>query len=147
MSKGHDHLHRVGERFGWRCYFCHRPTHCQECHSEKRRQWRATRDHFVPKAAGGTAHRSNLVLACWDCNHRKADRFIKSKPRKPRDPAGCYGNRKASKPRKAFPSEHLARLMCEAVLAKHGRLLESFQCPRCSQWHVRLATTEAAVAS
>lgn len=32
-----------------------------------------TIDHVVPRAAGGTNKRENLVVACTGCNKRKAD--------------------------------------------------------------------------
>lgn len=32
----------------------------------------ATRDHHVPRAAGGRGG-GNIRLACWDCNHLKRD--------------------------------------------------------------------------
>ena len=33
----------------------------------------ATRDHFIPRSAGGGRGRNNLVLACRPCNERKDD--------------------------------------------------------------------------
>ena len=33
-----------------------------------------TIDHIVPRAQGGQSSWTNCVLACLDCNHRKADR-------------------------------------------------------------------------
>lgn len=33
----------------------------------------ATRDHFIPRAAGGRGIAANLVLACKACNGKKAD--------------------------------------------------------------------------
>lgn len=33
-------------------------------------------DHLVPRAAGGSDDIDNLVTACWDCNHGKADRLL-----------------------------------------------------------------------
>lgn len=32
-----------------------------------------TLDHIIPKSRGGAGDRSNLVLACWDCNQDKMD--------------------------------------------------------------------------
>jgi hypothetical protein len=33
-------------------------------------------DHLIPRAAGGSDDLENLVTACWDCNHGKADRLL-----------------------------------------------------------------------
>lgn len=33
----------------------------------------ATLDHVIPKSQGGTDYESNLVVACYPCNQRKAD--------------------------------------------------------------------------
>jgi 5-methylcytosine-specific restriction endonuclease McrA len=33
----------------------------------------ATRDHFIPRAAGGRSVPTNMVLACRACNGKKAD--------------------------------------------------------------------------
>jgi hypothetical protein len=130
----HDQLHRVGDRFEWRCYYCRRPTWCGTCKPDKAKQFRATRDHFVPKASGGKGG-PNIVLACFNCNHMKADRFIKAVPRKPRTD-GCYANQKSRRPRKAFGTEHLAEMMCRAVAEQYGRELVPYRCNRCPDWHV-----------
>ena len=47
--------------------------HCEGCgkHFEKRH---LEVDHYVPKAKGGTDHRSNLQLLCSACNRMKGDR-------------------------------------------------------------------------
>ena len=47
--------------------------HCEGCgkHFEKRH---LDVDHYVPKAKGGTDHRSNLQLLCSACNRMKGDR-------------------------------------------------------------------------
>jgi 5-methylcytosine-specific restriction endonuclease McrA len=49
-----------------------------------------TVDHVVPRSAGGTSTWENCVLACVNCNKRKADRtperaglVLRKKPRKP----------------------------------------------------------------
>ena len=44
---------------------CH---YCREAPGEKH----LTEDHVVPRKRGGTDHLANLVLACHDCNSRKA---------------------------------------------------------------------------
>jgi|688.fasta_scaffold42241_3 5-methylcytosine-specific restriction endonuclease McrA len=35
-----------------------------------------TIDHIVPRSQGGTSSWTNCVLACMNCNHRKADRSV-----------------------------------------------------------------------
>lgn len=49
-----------------------------------------TIDHVVPRSHGGTSSWTNCVLACVECNHRKADRTpeqahmpLKKRPRRP----------------------------------------------------------------
>lgn len=47
---------------------------CQYC-LEKIPMSEATKDHYLPKSAGGTNHDFNLVLACKKCNHIKDSQF------------------------------------------------------------------------
>lgn len=51
-------------RDGYRCQYCGNIFHRRDL----------TLDHVVPKAQGGIGTWENLVAACHDCNHRKADR-------------------------------------------------------------------------
>jgi 5-methylcytosine-specific restriction endonuclease McrA len=37
---------------------------------------RATTDHKIPLARGGTNHRRNVVAACFRCNHRKGNMTV-----------------------------------------------------------------------
>lgn len=37
-----------------------------------------TVDHIVPRSQGGVSSWENCVLACWNCNRRKADRSVKA---------------------------------------------------------------------
>jgi 5-methylcytosine-specific restriction endonuclease McrA len=47
-----------------------------------------TIDHVVPRAQGGESTWTNCVLACWECNTRKADRTPKqAKMRLRKEPA------------------------------------------------------------
>ena len=62
---------------------------CQYCGRQPRPD-ELTIDHVVPKAQGGTSTWDNCVLACVNCNHRKADRTpeqagfrLKKKPIRP----------------------------------------------------------------
>lgn len=34
---------------------------------------RATIDHVIPEAAGGSNRRRNWVVSCWSCNQRKGN--------------------------------------------------------------------------
>lgn len=63
---------------------------CQYCGSQPGSQ-ELTIDHVVPRAQGGTTTWENCVLACVDCNSRKADRTPKQanmvlmkEPKKPK---------------------------------------------------------------
>lgn len=46
---------------------------CQYCGDQPGTE-ALTIDHVVPRAQGGVSRWDNCVLACIDCNHRKADR-------------------------------------------------------------------------
>jgi hypothetical protein len=48
--------------FGWRCFYCHKPTPHLEL------------DHYIPLARGGTNFIGNIVPACRGCNRRKSTR-------------------------------------------------------------------------
>ena len=48
-------------------------SHCQYCHI-KLTASQITIDHVVPRAQGGITSFSNCVVACQDCNNKKADR-------------------------------------------------------------------------
>lgn len=52
-----------------RCYYCR----VQMTMRRKDGKNRATIDHYVPLALGGSNARENLVSACEDCNRRKAN--------------------------------------------------------------------------
>lgn len=51
-----------------RCFYCKNQVVVDQDRSNH-----ATVDHVVPKSAGGTWARYNLVLACYRCNSLKAD--------------------------------------------------------------------------
>lgn len=46
------------------CHYCHRPFFAID---------EATIDHKVPRCRGGKTTMENVVLACEECNSRKAD--------------------------------------------------------------------------
>lgn len=48
------------------------PNYCYYCALYVSRKNR-TLDHLTPKSRGGTAKKSNIVLACRTCNNAKAD--------------------------------------------------------------------------
>lgn len=56
---------------GQRCFFCHRIIPLEE----------ATIEHLIPKSAGGTDHRDNLVLCCKGLNQLFGDMTVKEKLR------------------------------------------------------------------
>lgn len=45
------------------CYYCRREVDFSN----------STLDHLIPRSKGGTGNLSNLVLACYSCNHKKKD--------------------------------------------------------------------------
>ena len=45
------------------CYYCRCDLH----------SWEVTFDHVIPRSKGGTNADDNLVIACADCNTKKAD--------------------------------------------------------------------------
>ena len=62
---------------------------CQYC-GEQPGSNDLTIDHVVPRCHGGESTWTNCVLACWQCNSRKADRTpeqakmrLRSKPKRP----------------------------------------------------------------
>lgn len=54
----------VFKRDRFTCQYCGRQPGSEEL----------TIDHIVPRSRGGGSNWTNCVLACVDCNHRKADR-------------------------------------------------------------------------
>lgn len=54
-------------RDGDQCFYCHVSL-------EKTSLQHKTIDHIVPLSRGGRTTFGNVVLACWWCNHMKADR-------------------------------------------------------------------------
>ena len=68
---------------------------CQYC-LEKISPSEATKDHYVPRSAGGTNHDFNLVLACKKCNQIKDSQFpyynINGEPIKPKNADNLFVN-------------------------------------------------------
>ncbi|MDT0475042.1 HNH endonuclease signature motif containing protein [Streptomyces sp. DSM 41014] len=70
-NKPHGDVRRRRKRqvayvFRHRCAYCRRRFASLDA---------ATLDHIVPRSVWHTWSASALALACFDCNHRKADRF------------------------------------------------------------------------
>lgn len=53
-----------------RCFYCDRAVKIQQ--NEEFSRLNATLDHKTPQHLGGKWTLANLVMACWDCNHKKA---------------------------------------------------------------------------
>lgn len=62
-----------------KCYYCGKGNLKEDVneYAGKRALSRlATIDHFIPRSRGGTDDESNLVVACFKCNQKKADSVI-----------------------------------------------------------------------
>ncbi len=69
----YDRLPTASVTFSRRNIFKRDKFVCQYC-GEQPGTDALTIDHVVPRAQGGESRWDNCVLACIDCNHRKADR-------------------------------------------------------------------------
>jgi 5-methylcytosine-specific restriction endonuclease McrA len=69
----YDRLPTAAVTFSRRNIFKRDKFVCQYC-GEQPGTDALTIDHVVPRAQGGESRWDNCVLACIDCNHRKADR-------------------------------------------------------------------------
>ncbi len=69
----YDRLPAVVVTFSRRNIFKRDGYTCQYCGKQPRTE-ELTLDHVVPRAQGGTSRWDNCVLACVECNKRKADR-------------------------------------------------------------------------
>lgn len=63
----------VTEKSNGKCWYCG-----LEGHKMIGKQLRATRDHQLPKARGGTKDPKNLVLACHRCNNEKGSMDVEA---------------------------------------------------------------------
>lgn len=70
----YDRLPRQIVTFNRRNLFKRDAYACQYCGTRPRRD-ELTIDHVMPKARGGVSSWENCVLACVECNNRKADRL------------------------------------------------------------------------
>lgn len=56
------------------CFYCKIPLRYKK---ETEKYKKATFDHVIPKALGGRTHSlENLVLSCWPCNEKKANKLL-----------------------------------------------------------------------
>ena len=70
---GYDRLPWAAVTFSRRNIFRRDRFACQYCGRQPRSE-ELTLDHVVPRAQGGESNRQNCVLACVECNKRRADR-------------------------------------------------------------------------
>lgn len=54
----------AASRQGWLCHWCDLPIP----------EDKLTREHLVPRSRGGGSNAANIVAACYDCNHNRANR-------------------------------------------------------------------------
>jgi 5-methylcytosine-specific restriction endonuclease McrA len=85
---GYDRLPRRAVSFSRRNIFKRDRFQCQYCGVIPGAE-ELTIDHVTPRAQGGVSTWTNCVLACVDCNKRKADRTPKQAGMKLRNPRGC----------------------------------------------------------
>jgi 5-methylcytosine-specific restriction endonuclease McrA len=71
-----DRLPSAAVTFSRRNVFKRDRFTCQYCNKQPGSD-ELTIDHVVPRALGGESKWTNCVLACWQCNARKADRTPK----------------------------------------------------------------------
>jgi len=56
-----------------RCHYCHCEMNLEDRLGSQALSREATWDHIIPAVAGGNSSHENTVLACGDCNSRKAN--------------------------------------------------------------------------
>lgn len=66
------HLHKLCERYQWRCFYCDVDLIIVKGRKKFPSQM-ATRDHFIPKCAKAPLDPHILVACCHACNHKKAN--------------------------------------------------------------------------
>ena len=72
MNFHYKNLKKVYDRCGWKCYYCFRKL--SMIRDKRNGIYWATIDHLIPKSQyTHTQDQVNLVLACRECNHRKAN--------------------------------------------------------------------------
>lgn len=76
VLRGYDRLPRAAVTFSRRNIFKRDRFACQYCGRQPGSK-ELTLDHVVPRAQGGESTWENCVLACVECNKRKADRTPK----------------------------------------------------------------------
>lgn len=91
MTKSIAHVRLLAaKRQNCQCYYCNLPMwndSPEELISKyglskaQAKQLQCTAEHLHPKSLGGTNSQSNIVAACWYCNHKRHARL------KPTDPS------------------------------------------------------------
>ena len=59
-------------KFNAKCHWCGRSVKVKKTAPSD--PLRATIDHFIPRSQGGPNAKSNLVLACFQCNQAKSNK-------------------------------------------------------------------------
>jgi len=84
-------LPQVGVTFNRRNLYVRDEYTCQYCGKKDLDRSELTIDHVIPRAQKGTSTWENCVVACFSCNHGKADRTpkqaglkLRTVPKKPR---------------------------------------------------------------
>lgn len=65
--------HKQRVKFSRQNVLCRDRWRCQYCGARKTTS-ELTFDHVVPRSKGGKTEWENIVMACRECNHRKADK-------------------------------------------------------------------------
>jgi 5-methylcytosine-specific restriction endonuclease McrA len=69
VTKAINRLRRLRAQFNGKCRYCE--CECIPLHPDE--NVRPSREHFIPKARGGSDGGVNIVLACMACNRIKSD--------------------------------------------------------------------------
>lgn len=72
----YNRLPRSGVAFNRKNLYVRDQFACQYCSKRLKRE-DLTIDHVNPRAKGGISSWTNCVVACFPCNHRKADKSLK----------------------------------------------------------------------
>lgn len=144
----HQRLHNFATLRNWRCFYCGQETHCGTCQPELELLLSATRDHRIPVSKNGKSIPHNKVLACQDCNQKKANRILgqdetiqmhidrsRRPVRRPPSPL-TVPMWKACSPH-WYKSEQLAQFSAQALLVGTGKTFEPFWCRFCNHWHLQ----------
>lgn len=62
-------------RDGSKCHYCNHTVKIAKDSSDNGKRV-ATREHIVPRSFGGTWAKHNIILACMDCNSKRANEYF-----------------------------------------------------------------------